>query len=154
MGALRARHLFCLLSAAACAGGSDHARREAVVASVDSAARSFEAAQRARDAVRTIAHLAPDFYMYNDGVRVGYDSVAASIRRTMGGLRHLEPGFENLEVRPLGPEAALVSLTFHDSIVTDSGKTLTFRGPTTLVWERRGRDWLIVYADADHYSTP
>jgi predicted enzyme related to lactoylglutathione lyase len=27
-------------------------------------------------------------------------------------------------------------------------------GPTTLVWERRGDDWLIVYADADHYPVP
>jgi hypothetical protein len=28
---------------------------------------------------------------------------------------------------------------------------LSFTGPTTLVWARRDTDWLIVYADSDHY---
>jgi len=127
------------------------ADRRTITTSVDSATRAFEQAQRARDPERAIGHLAPDFYMYNDGVRSSHDSVVAGIRRTMGTFRHLEPGFANVEVRALGPAAALVSLTFRDSITTASGETRRFRGATTLVWERRGADWLIVYADADHY---
>lgn len=125
--------------------------RLAIAASIDSATRSFEAAERARDPERVIAHLAPEFHMYVDGARSGYDSVAASIRATMTSFRDFEPGFESVEVIVLGHDAAVVSLTFRDSITTASGETLQFRGPTTLVWERHGADWLIVYADADHY---
>ena len=69
-------------------------------------------------------------------------------------MRHFEPGFADVEVGVLGPNAAFVSFTFNDSIVMASGETLRFTGPTTLVWERRGSDWLIVYADADHYAVP
>lgn len=128
--------------------------RRAIAASVDSATHSFEAAERARDAERVIAHLAPEFYMYVDGARSSYDSVATSIRATMSSFRDFEPGFDAVEVIVLGRDAAVVSLTFRDSITTASGETLQFRGPTTLVWERRGADWLIVYADADHYPVP
>lgn len=146
-----------LVVLAACpspAASLSETERLAIAASVDSATRSFEAAERARDAEGVIAHLAPDFYMYGDGVRSGYDSVAASIRGTMESFQDFEPGFHDVEVIVLGRDAAVVSMTFRDSITTASGETLQFRGPTTLVWERRGADWLIVYADADHYAVP
>jgi hypothetical protein len=52
----------------------------------------------------------------------------------------------------LGRDGAVASFTFHDSIVDGSGATMRFRGATTLVWERHGVDWLISYADADHYA--
>ena len=132
-------------------GSLSDAERQAIVASVDSATRAFEAAQRAQDAEAIIAHLAPDFYMYVDGVRAGYDSTVAGIRRTMPTMRYFEPSFEDVEVIVLGRDAASVSLTFHDLIVTEAGDTLRDRGPTTLVWVRMGADWRIRYADADHY---
>jgi hypothetical protein len=136
----------------ACGPGefTDAARRE-VAADVDSATRAFEAAQRARDPDRTAAFLAPEFYMYNDGVRADYESVAAGIRQSLPQFRHVEPGFKDVETIVLSPDAAVTSLTFHDSIITASGDLLQLRGPTTLVWQRRGPDWRIVYADADHY---
>lgn len=147
--------LLLLTTACSSAGGElSDTERNAIATSVDSATRAFEAAERARDPERTIAHLSSDFYMYTDGVRTTYDSVVASIRSTMVSFAHFEPGFAHVAVRVLGPDAALVSLTFHDSIVTTSGETLRFTGPTTLIWERRGSDWLIVYADADHYPVP
>ncbi|MDH3290231.1 MAG: nuclear transport factor 2 family protein [Gemmatimonadota bacterium] len=147
--------VLCLLLLSACAAGRpplDDAERAAIAASVDSATRAFEDAERARDAERVIAHLAPEFYMYNDGIRADYASAAASIRRSLGSFRHFEPGFENLEVRVLGPHGAVVSFTFQDSIVDGTGQLLRFRGPTTLVWELRGNGWRITYADADHYQ--
>ena len=148
------QHLAWLVVATACssaAGSLSEAERNAIEASVDSATRAFQAAERARDAERTIAHLAPDFYMYNDGVRSDYDSVVTSIRGTMGTFQHFEPQWKNLTVRALGPNAALVTFVFLDSIVMASGETIQMTGPTTLVWERRGLDWLIIFADADHY---
>ena len=143
-----------LVLAWACGGAGaplTDAERQAIAASVDSATRAFEAAQRALDAERVVSHLAPDFYMYTDGRRVVYDSTVAQIRQTIPTLQHLEPGFADIEVIVLGRDGAVVSFTFRDSIVDASGTTFGFRGPTTLVWERRGTDWLIKYADADHY---
>ena len=144
-----------VLALAACRPGPDSpltdAERRAIAASVDSVTWALEEAERSRDPERTIAYLAPDFYMYADGVRTPYDSVTASMRRTLGTMQHFEPGFAEVEVRVLGRNAALVSLTFRDSIITASGQTLQFRGPTTLIWERLQGAWRIVYTDADHY---
>jgi ketosteroid isomerase-like protein len=126
--------------------------RAGIAAAVDSATRAFEAAQRERNPELAIAHLAPDFYMYLDGRRVGYDSVAATIRRTLPTFRQVEPGFSDVAVTVLSPTAAFVSLVFHDSVTSSSGQLLRSTGPTTLVWERRNGRWLIIYADADHYT--
>jgi len=122
-----------------------------IAASVDSATRSFEQAQRARDPERVIAHLAPDFYMYGDGVRSDYAAVVAAMRRSFPTTRHVEPGFTDVQVKVLGRDAAVVSLRFRDSIMTASGDVLQWRGATTLVWERRRGEWRLTYADADHY---
>ena len=127
------------------------AERSTIEMAVDSATRSFEAAERARDAEAAIAHLAPEFYIYADGVRSEYDAVVEGMRGFLGTLQHFEPGWENVEVLVLGPRAALSTFTFRDSIVTAEGELQMARGPTTLAWERRGNDWLIVYGDADHY---
>ena len=154
MQLLTAVSLVTLVLSLACGGVGaplTDAERQVIAASVDSATRAFESAQRALDAERVVAHLATDFFMYVDGRRVVYDSTVAQIRQTFRTFRHLEPGFADLEVIVLGRDGAVVSFTFRDSIVDASGATLRFRGPTTLVWERRGPDWLITYADADHY---
>jgi len=127
-------------------------QRTTIAASVDSAMTSFQSAERALDVERVIAHMAPDFYMYSDGVRVDYNSTSAQIRGFMSALQHFEPGFANIEIKVLGRDGAVVSFTFRDSVVDGSGATMQFRGPTTMVWERRGADWLITYVDADHYT--
>ncbi len=137
----------------ACGGGPafTDADRDAVVAAVDSATRTFQQAERARDAERTIAHMAPSFYMYNDGVRQDYETTVAQIRASMPTFRHFEPAWSDVEVTVLGPEGAVVSLVFRDSIIDASGALLRFRGTSTLAWRRFGPDWHIVYADAVHY---
>ncbi len=143
-----------LTASAAClsdSGTLSDADRTAIAAVVDSATRAFQAAERARDAERMIAHLAPDFSMYVDGVRTSYDAVVEGTRATMGTFQFFEPRWSDLVVRVLARNAAVVSFTFRDSIVTESGDIQRATGPTTLVWERRGTDWLIVFADADHY---
>jgi|GEM_PF-1875803 len=142
------------MAGAACApagGAFDEAAREAIEASVDSATRGFHAAELAGDAERTIAYLAPDFYMYNNGVRSDYDSVVAGIRSSFGTLTHFESEWREVAIRALGPDAALVSLVFRDSLVPATGRPMRYTGPTTLIWERSAGAWRIVFADADHY---
>jgi ketosteroid isomerase-like protein len=135
----------------ACAQNRPVLDAEAVSAAADSATRSFQAAERARDPAAAIRHLAPDFDMLVDGRRIPYDSVVASVRRTLPALTSFATEWRDLHVRVLGPDAALVSFVFHDTVVTTEGDTARFTGPTTLVWQRRGADWLLVFADADHY---
>jgi len=145
------------LAATACAADPspfDDAARAAVEVAVDSATRAFEAAERTRDAEAAVAHLAPDFTIFVDGSRIDYEASAAGMRATLPTLRHFEPGWVDLRVRALSPTLAISSFTFNDSIVAEDGTLTRATGPTTLVWERRGEDWLIVYGDADHYPVP
>jgi len=121
-----------------------------IVATVDSLTHAFEQAERDRQPGRVLSFLSPDFYMYADGVRANYGEVVTGIHE-ISTFRHFEPGWDNLEVHALGPDAAMVSFTFRDSIVTGSGDVLLAGGATTLVWERRDGQWRVVYADADHY---
>ncbi|MCK5438604.1 MAG: nuclear transport factor 2 family protein [Gemmatimonadetes bacterium] len=129
---------------------STAADHQHIVATVDSLTRAFEQAERDRQPGRVLSFLSPDFYMYADGVRANYGEVVTGIHE-ISTFQHFEPGWENLEVRALGPDAALASFTFRDSIVTGSGDVLLAGGATTLIWERRDGGWRVVYADADHY---
>ena len=118
---------------------------------VDSAVRSFRQAEVDRDAARAVAHLWPEFYMYADGVRSDYESVRANILATMGSLSVFETEWTDVQIVPLARNSALSSFLFRDSIIAADGTLLQTQGPTTLVWERRGDEWRILYADADHY---
>ncbi len=129
---------------------STAADNQHVVAIVDSLTRAFEQAERDLQPGRVRSLLSPDFYMYADGVRANYGEVVTGIDE-ISTFQHFEPGWDNLEVRALGPDAAMVSFTFRDSIVTGSGDVLLAGGATTLVWERRDGEWRVIYADADHY---
>ncbi len=148
------RFVASFMVAIACAPSTTltETERTNIAAAVDSATRSFQEAERARDAERTVAHLAPDFYMYVDGVRTTYAESVEMISQSMPTLSAFEPTWDDLEVRVLGRNAAVVSFVVRDSLVAMNGDITVMTGPTTLVWERRGDDWLVVYGDADHYS--
>ena len=124
--------------------------RNTIAASVDSATGAFRTAQMAQEAERAIAHLAPDFYMYVDGSRMSYDSVVSGIRNTLPAFRSFDTQYDAVEVTVLSRTSALVSFTFRDVMTTASGETLRARGSTALLWRRRGDDWRIAYAHADH----
>jgi ketosteroid isomerase-like protein len=126
------------------------ADEQLIVTRVELLTGAFEQAERDRDPERVLALIAPDFYMYADGVRADYDEIVAGIR-DIASFQHFEPGWANLEVRVLGPDTALATFTFRDSIVTGPGEVLLAGGATTLIWERRDGEWRVVYADADHY---
>ncbi|HKS07250.1 MAG TPA: nuclear transport factor 2 family protein [Gemmatimonadaceae bacterium] len=150
---VRTLAMLTLLASVACKEAPKEitdAQRAAVVASVDSVLRAFEAAQRARDAEGAVALMASDFQMYTDGVRQAYDSIAHNIRTSFASMRFVEPGFSDISVRAMSPTVALTSFRFRDSLVTNSGELMRFTGATTLLWElRRGR-WLMTHGHADH----
>jgi ketosteroid isomerase-like protein len=129
----------------------DAVARAAVEAAVDSAVHAFRDAEIARDVESVTGHIAPDFYMYGDGVRYGYDETIEGMRAALPTFEVFAVEWTDIEVRALGPDAAVSSFLFRDSTVTVDGDVNVQRGPSTLIWERRGDDWLIVYVDADHY---
>ena len=83
--------------------GLSASEEERIVATVESLTAAFEQAERQRHPERVLALIAPDFYMYADGVRSDYEEVVAGIRE-IASFQHFEPGWANLEVRVLGPD--------------------------------------------------
>ena len=132
---------------------SDDERSE-IERSVLAAVDGFADAERRRDVEAILAFIAPDFYMYADGDRVDYETVAGQIRSTMPALQRFETTWSDVEVTVLARDQALVSLVFRDAVTGGDGVTTRLRGPTTFVWSRRDGDWRIIYADADHYPDP
>jgi ketosteroid isomerase-like protein len=122
-----------------------------VAAEVEVGVRAFHSADTARDAEAVIGLLWPDFTMLVDGNRRDFDEIAAGSREFMTGLEFFHTEWTDLRIVPLGPDAAVASFQFRDSIMTASGDLIRSRGPTTMVWERRGGQWRIRFADADHY---
>lgn len=128
------------------------AERAAIISAVDSAVRAFRQADLDLDGEGVVDHLWPEFYMYGDGVRSEYPAVRDNILAFMTGLKSFDTEWSDVEVVPLGRDAALASFLFRDSIVTVEGALVRSQGPTTLIWQRRGAEWRLLYADADHYQ--
>ena len=148
---------FAALAAAAsvaCSPSSDQVPaphdQAQVVAAVQGAVWSFHAADTARDAEAVIRLLWPEFTMLVDGARLGYDQVATGSREYLAGLAMFHTIWSDLQVIPLGQDAAIASFQFRDSILTRTGDLIRHRGTTTFVWQRRNGEWRVLFADADH----
>lgn len=148
--------LVVLLLGIPCATAGDggqltESERAEVETAVTTAVESFRAAQVARDVEAIRDSLWPEFHMLQDGRRAAYAAVVEQIEQTMGDISRLETEWRDVRVQALAPHLALASFTFSDAITTASGEVLRLDGETTLVWEERGGEWRLLYADSDHY---
>lgn len=134
-----------------CAESSRPADAPSVEAEVAAMVWRFHAADTARDAEAIVGLLWPEYEMLVDGQWLDYGAVAEGSRNFMAGLDLFHTVWSDLRVLPLGPDLALASFLFRDSIVTSSGDLIRSRGPTTLLWERRNGEWRMRFGDADHY---
>jgi ketosteroid isomerase-like protein len=132
----------------AVARGPDPSR---ISAEVEAAVQAFHAADTSMNAEAVIGLLWPDYTMFVDGTRIGYDDVVAGSRDFMASLELFHTDWTDLEITVLGPDAAVASFLFRDSIVTSAGDLIQARGPTSFVWQRRGGEWRLLFGDADHY---
>ncbi len=89
--------------------------------------------------------------MLVDGSRIGYRDVVEGSRAFMAELEVFYTEWTDLHIIPLGPDVAVFSFLFKDSIVTLEGEVTRSTGPNTFVWERREGEWRVIYGDADHY---
>jgi len=122
-----------------------------VVEQVEAAVWAFHAADTARNAEGVIELLWPEFTMLVDGRRLTYPEVAAGSREFMATLESFHTEWSELEIVPLGSDAAISSFVFRDSIVSRAGEVDRAHGPTTFVWQKRAGEWRVLFADADHY---
>ena len=131
----------------------DAAERSTIAAEVEARVRSFESAQRARDAEALLAFFeaGPGFHLYNDGQRITYEMMAAGVRQAFPTLRSIEGGFEGLEILVLGHDAALATAAFREAVTDAAGDTHRQRGAASWLWRRIDGAWRIVYGHVDHY---
>jgi len=122
-----------------------------IAAEIEGVVWAFHAADTARDAEGVIRLLWPDFTMLVDGSRRSYDEIATGSREFMASLDFFHTEWTDLQIIPIGSDAAIASLQFRDSIMTHMGDLIRTRGPTTFLWERRNGEWRLRFADADHY---
>ena len=131
----------------------DERQRLAIVQSVEQAMRSFEEAERSLDAERLIRHFAssPDFYIFNDGHRLTYDSMTAGVRSAFPTLQSIEGGFGDLDVIVLAADAALATAMFQETVTDRTGKQIRQHGAASWLWRKVDEQWLIAYGHVDHY---
>ena len=115
----------CLIAMLAIACGDSPspltgAEREAIAQEVRTTVNAFAEAERQMDVDALLSLLAPEFYMYGDGVRADYDTVVEQLRSTMATLQKFDTTWSDIEVTVLARDHALVSMVFQDSITLDS----------------------------------
>lgn len=155
LGRLAGRYIILVLVGLGCTRSPrtiSEEERSRIESSVRAAVDGFQDAERRRDPDAILAFIEPEFYMYVDGARVDYETVAAQIRSTMPSLQRFETTWSDVEVTALARDHALVSLVFRDAVTDATGVTTRLKGPTTFVWRLRDDGWRLIYADADHYT--
>ena len=122
-----------------------------IIEEVNSAVTAFYSADTAKNAEGVIQLLWPDFTMLADGNRTTYDEVVIGSREFMDALELFHTEWDDLEILPLSEHIAVASFLFRDSIITKSGTLIQAKGPTTFIWQKRDKEWRLIFADADHY---
>lgn len=133
------------------------AEEQPVIAAVSARIRSFEAAERARDAEALVAHYAsvPEFYFYHDGRRATYDVMVAGVRKALPAVQSLDVTYADVEVSALSAEYAVASATFRREIVMGgTGATAKQQGAVSWLWRKLGAQWLIVQGHISHPLEP
>lgn len=122
-----------------------------IVTEVEAAVWAFHAADTSKNAAAVIGLLWPEYTMLVDGNRITYQDVATGSPAFMADLALFHTEWSNLNIVPLGPNNAVASFIFSDSIITQNGELTQSTGPNTFVWQKRNGVWKVIYGDADHY---
>lgn len=108
--------------------------------------RDLAAAWERLDADAYLSHFSDDLTFYFEGARVSRREFEAVVRGTIGSLRESTFELTDPEVEVLGRQAAAVSFGLRERMVDASGGETELNGALTLVYERRGGQWLVVRA--------
>ena len=94
----------------------------------------------------------PEFRIYLDGQRVTRAELVDQVAQMPSQLRSLEAAWEDIEVTPLGRDAALGASRFQRTVVDLAGDTLRDWGTATWVWVRQSDRWRLIHGHGVHYS--
>ncbi|MEM8484428.1 MAG: nuclear transport factor 2 family protein [Bacteroidota bacterium] len=122
-----------------------------VVPEVQAALDAFHTADTSMHAQGVIDLLWPEYTMFADGARVGYEDVVDGSKAFMGSLTFFQTTWSDIQIIPLAPDLAISSFVFRDSILKQDGTLLQSKGPNSFVWQKRAGEWRVLYGDADHY---
>lgn len=125
--------------------------RSHVVPEVQEALDAFHTADTSMHAQGVIDLLWPEYSMFADGARVGYEDVVTGSREFMASLTFFQTNWTDIQIIPLTPELAISSFVFRDSILMQDGTLIRSKGPNSFVWQKREGEWRVLYGDADHY---
>lgn len=103
------------------------------------------------DAITAFYADEPAFRIYLDGQRVTRAELVGQVSDMPSTLRSLEAALEDIEVTPLGRDAALCALRFERTVVDVAGDTLRDWGTATWVWVRRDDGWRLIHGHGVHY---
>lgn len=93
----------------------------------------------------------PAFRVYNDGQVFTREQLVDAITQLCSSAQSFDARWRDLEVTPLGADAALAASRFTRVIVDEAGEATRDWGTVTWVWTRRGDDWKIIHGHGVHY---
>lgn len=125
--------------------GMTDAQRAAVADTVRRQTDAFIASFNRMDASVFIDQIATNEAFAETGALYpSRDSIIATVRGFVAGIRSLEVGWDQVHVTVLAPDAAVITGTFHESFVDKAGKATKLHGAWTGVYQRRDGKWGIV----------
>ena len=122
-----------------------------LIKQVKSQIHAFHAADTSLNAEGMVELLWPEYTMLADGNHLDYEAVKIGSKAYMASLETFHSEWKDLKIIPIGSNHAISSFIFIDSIVAKDGTITQVKGPNTFVWEKRNKEWKILYGDADHY---
>lgn len=124
-----------------------------VAAEVRARMASLATAERRLDAEGVLSHFDsnPETVIYNDGQRLSYSDLAEGLLATFQHVKSIEGSYERMDVHPLAPDSALVSVEFREQVVDAEDESAASSGIATWLWRKQGEQWRIVYGHAEHY---
>lgn len=93
----------------------------------------------------------PAFRIYLDGQRLSREELVAQAAQMPSVLQSLEATWGDIEVTPLGRDAALGASRFERTVVNVAGDTVRDWGTATWVWVRQSDRWRLIHGHGVHY---
>lgn len=95
----------------------------------------------------------PAFRVYLDGQSLTRADLVEQVAGLGSALQSLEAAWEDIQVTPLGRDAALGASRFERTLVDLAGDTIRDWGTATWVWIRQDDGWRMIHGHGVHYPS-
>lgn len=124
--------------------------RVAITDAVVAGMHDYEAAIKALDVQRVLAHYQSDsqFRFIDNETVYSYDSLGSLVQQLFGSLRGYDGGFGPIHVNVLSRDAAIADAPYTDVYTDTAGAVTRIQGMVTWVWVRGPSGWRITHGQA------